>query len=201
MPSRNNRPSNAVLYRRRRIFFGSAALLVIALGWWAVSSLIGFVGGMFTPAAAPTAATNQVAGAPCATGTVQVIAGIGDQSQTSSTTFAKAENPFIWFSITNNGTVACTFDAGSAVSFYTITSGSETIWDSHDCDRSQDTNAVVTLQPGETKTSGASTWLRVYSSSTGCSTGQKPTAGGGASYHLQATVGDIVSNDVQFVLN
>ena len=186
---------------RRRIVFGTGGLLVIALLWWIVSGVVGFVGGIFSPAAAPTAAPTIVAGAPCAAGTVQVIAGIGDQAQNSSASFAKGENPFIWFSVTNNGTVACTFDAGSSVSFYSITSGSQTIWDSHDCDRSADASAIITLQPGETQKSGASTWLRVYSSSTGCSTGQDPVAGGGASYHLQATVNGVISNDVQFVLN
>lgn len=187
---------------RRRIVFGGGGLLVIALLWWMISGVVGFVGGIFSPATAPTAsAPTVVAGAPCAAGTVTVIAGIGDQAQNSSASFAKGENPFVWFSVTNNGTVACTFDAGTSVSFYTITSGSETIWDSHDCDRSADASAIITLQPGETQKSGASTWLRVYSSSTGCSTGQKPTAGGGASYHLQATVNGVMSNDVQFVLN
>lgn len=200
MPSRNNRPTSAQIYRRRRIFFGTAGLLVIALLWWIISGIISFIGGVFSPAS-PTMAPTIVSGAPCAAGTVQVIAGIGDASQASSASFAKGENPFLWFSVTNNSTVACTFDAGSAVSFYSITSGSETIWDSHDCDRSADANAIITLQPGETKTSGASTWLRVYSSSTGCSTGQTPAAAGGASYHLQATVNGVLSNDVQFVLN
>jgi hypothetical protein len=187
---------------RRRIVFGTGGLLVIALLWWIISGIVGFVGGIFSPAAAPTASAPViVAGAPCAPGTVQVIAGIGDSTQTSQASFAKGENPFVWFSLTNNGTVACTFDAGSSVSFYSITSGSETIWDSHDCDRSADASAVITLQPGETQKSGASTWLRVYSSSTGCSTGQTPVAGNGASYHLQATVNGVISNDVQFVLN
>ena len=84
---------------------------------------------------------------------------------------------------------------------FKITSGSETIWDSMHCDRSQDTNAVITLQPAQEISSNPSTWMRVYSSTSGCSTGQKAVAGGGASYHLTATVGGVISNDVQFVLN
>lgn len=201
MPPRNSRPTRAQIYMRRRIFFGTAALLVIALLWWIISGIFSFIGGIFSPPTSPTQAPTIVAGAPCAAGTVSVIAGIGDETQTAASSFAKGVNPYIWFSITNNGSVSCTFDAGSAVSFYAITSGDQTIWDSHDCDRSADVNAVVTLEPGQTMQSGASTWLRVYSSDTGCSTGQTPVAAGGASYHLQATVNGVLSNDVQFVLN
>jgi hypothetical protein len=166
-----------------------------------VGTVVGAVNNLFhpTPQASISAPAAQ-AGQPCAPGTVTVIAGIGDANKTSSSTFAKGENPYLWFTLTNNGSVACTFDAGSAVSFYKITSGSETIWDSMHCDRTQDTNAVVTLQPTQALSSEASTWMRVYSSTSGCSTGQKPVAGGGASYHLTATVGGVISNDVQFVL-
>ena len=201
MPPRTRRNVDPAIYRRRRIFFGTAALVVIALLWALIQGIIGFVGGFFAPAAAPTPTTAVVAGGPCVDGAVQVLAHVGDQGQTPATAFAKGENPFIWFTVTNNGNVACTFDAGSSVSFYTITSGDRVFWDSHDCDRSQDVNAIITLQPGETKPSGASNWLKVFSSSTGCSTGQESVPTGGASYHLQATVNGVVSNDVQFVLN
>jgi hypothetical protein len=201
-PQRPKRKLDPIIYRRRRIFFGSAGLIVILLLWWIVGSVVGAVSNMFnpTPQASLSAPVAQ-AGQPCAPGTVTVIAGIGDENKASSSSFAKGVNPYLWFSLTNNGSVACTFDAGSAVSFYKITSGSETIWDSMHCDRSQDTNAVITLQPAQEISSNPSTWMRVYSSTSGCSTGQKAVAGGGASYHLTATVGGVISNDVQFVLN
>lgn len=203
-PQRASRPRkklDPVIYRRRRIFFGSSALVVILIGWWGISSVVGMVNGIFNPNPQPSDSVAAVAGAPCAPGVVNVTAGIGDASKVSATSFAKGVNPYLWFDITNNGTVACTFDAGSAVSFFKITSGTETIWDSANCDRSQDTNAVITLQPAQTQSSNPSTWLRVSSSSTGCSTGQNPVTAGGASYHLTATVGGVMSNDVQFVLN
>lgn len=201
-PQRPKRKLDPIIYRRRRIFFGSAALIVILLLWWIIGSIAGAVNSMFNPDPQPSiSAPAAQAGQPCAPGTVTVIAGIGDENKTSAASFAKGVNPYLWFTLTNNGTVACTFDAGSAVSFYKITSGSETIWDSMHCDRSQDVNAVITLQPAQEISSEASSWLRVYSTTAGCSTGQKAVVGGGASYHLTATVGGVISNDVQFVLN
>jgi hypothetical protein len=201
-PQRPKRKLDPIIYRRRRIFFGSAGLVVILLLWWLVGSVVGAVSNFFnpTPQASISAPAAQ-AGQPCAPGTVSVIAGIGDANQVSAASFGKDINPYLWFKLTNNGTVACTFDAGTAVSFYKITSGSETIWDSIHCDRTQDANTVVTLQPAQEVSSAASTWMRVYSSTSGCSTGQKAAPGGGASYHLTATVGGVISNDVQFVLN
>lgn len=202
IPQRPKRRLDPVIYRRRRIFFGSAAIVVILLVWWVVGSVVGAVTNFFNPQPqAAISAPAQQAGQPCAPGTVSVTAGIGDANMTSAATFAKGVQPYLWLTVTNNGTVACTFDVGSAVSFYKITSGSETIWDSMDCDRSQDSNTLMTLQPAQEVKSTPATWMRVYSSSSGCSTGQKPVSGGGASYHLTATVGGVVSNDVQFVLN
>lgn len=200
-PPRPRRKLDPVIYRRRRIFFGSAALVVIALVWWAVASIGAAVNSWIHPVPQPSDTVAAQAGGPCAPGAVSVVAGIGDESAVNATTFAKGVNPYLWFTVTNNGAVACTFDAGSAVSFFKITSGSETIWDSAKCDRSQDANAVITLQPAQSQSSSPSTWLRVYSSDSGCSTGQKEVPGGGASYHLTAIVGGVISNDVQFVLN
>jgi hypothetical protein len=203
-PQRPKRKLDPIIYRRRRIFFGSAALIVIILLVSIISGISNAIHNLTHPevqASATTSAPATAAGQPCAPGAVSVIAGIGDANKTNAASFAKGINPYLWFTLTNNSTVACTFDAGSKVSFFKITSGSQTIWDSSNCDRSQDVNAVVTLQPSQPISSSPSTWLRVYSSSNGCSTGQKLAPAAGASYHLTATVGGVISNDVQFVLN
>ena len=202
IPPRPRRKLDPVIYRRRRIFFGSAAVIVVILVISIVNGIAGAIHNLTNPASAASPTTTALAaGLPCAPGTVQVIAGIGDANKTSASSFAKGATPYLWLTLTNNGTVACTFDAGSKVSAFKITSGSETIWDSMNCDRSQDVNAVITLLPGQSQSSTPSTWMRVYSSSTGCSTGQKAVAGGGASYHLTATVNGVTSSDVQFILN
>lgn len=132
---------------------------------------------------------------------VQITAGIGDDSYNSTAAVAAGVNPFLWFNMTNNSKVACTFDAGSLVSFYQIKSGDQVIWDSKQCDRSADVSAVGILQPGQSVNSPSSTWLRVFSSVTGCSTGQQPAVAGGATYQLKATVNGVESNVVQFTLN
>lgn len=202
-PQRPKRKLDPIIYRRRRIFFGSAGLVVILLLWWLVGSIVGAVSNMFnpTPQASISAPVAQ-AGQPCAPGTVSVTAYIGDENKVSAASFDKGVDPYLWFTVTNIGSVSCTFDAGSAVSFYTITSGSETIWDSSHCESGERVNQVVTLEPQKAVGPNPSTWMRVYSSASGgCSTGQKPVKAGGASYHLTATVGGVISNDVQFVLN
>lgn len=201
---RNRQPQriSPEVYRRRRIVVFTVLIAVIALVWWLLATVISAIGGMFHHAAAtpsPTVSSNSSAN--CPAGAVTVIAGVGSQSLQSANSFAATETPFLWFQLTNNSSSACTFDAGTAVSFYKITSGSTTIWDSHQCDRSADASTPVVLQPGVTISSQASSWMKVYSSSTGCSTGQKAVPTKGASYHLTATVNGITSSDVQFMLN
>ena len=191
------------MYRRRRIVVLIGLVVVVSGLWIAVNSVIGFFNGIFNPGghspASPVATGDP--NAACQTGVVSVIAGIGDQNQNSMTSFAAADTPYLWFKLTNNSASPCTFDAGTLGSFYQITSGSTVIWDSHDCDRSQDVSSPIVLQPGATVSSPASSWMKVYSSSTGCSTGQKAVPTKGASYHLVATVNNVTSSDVQFMLN
>ncbi|MFM6963730.1 MAG: hypothetical protein ACKOWJ_05670 [Micrococcales bacterium] len=204
-PRNGRRPQQVTpeIYRRRRIVVGVGLLAVIGLIIWIFSMIVGFIGGIFHPAAAASATPTVSANASdaCPVGAVSVIAGIGNQSQVSANSFAATETPSLWFQLTNNSANPCTFDAGTAVSSYKITSGSTVIWDSHQCDRSQDASSPIILQPGATVSSQASTWMKVYSSATGCSTGQKAVPTKGASYHLTATVNGVTSSDVQFMLN
>ena len=190
-------------YTRRRIVVLAVLVTVVALIWWAISTIVGFVNSIFHPAAQPSASVSATGdpNALCAPGAVAVIAGVGNQAGVNATSFAANETPFLWFKLTNNSTQPCTFDAGSAGVFFKISSGSTVYWDTHDCDRSQDTSNPIVLQPGATVTSQTSSWMKVSSSSTGCSTGQKAVPTGGASYHMVAVVNGVVSSDVQFMLN
>lgn len=199
-PNRSRTSVSPEILRRRRIVFGALAIVVLLLVWGLFSSIASFFAGLAPkPEATPTASQGLVAA--CEPGMVQIIAGIGDASQTPKAQFASGENPFLWFNMTNNSKVACTFDAGSLVSFFQIKSGEQLIWDSKQCERSADVSAVGILQPGQSLNSPASTWLRVFSSVTGCSTAQQPAVAGGASYQLKATVNGVESNVVQFTLN
>lgn len=199
-PHRGGQTVSPLILRRRRIFFGVAALVVVVLVWGLVSSVANFFANL-----APQSSANPVTGqsviVACEPGMVQIVAGIGDDSYNSISSVGGGENPFLWFNMTNNSKVACTFDAGSLVSFFQIKSGEQLIWDSKQCDRSQDVSAVGILQPGQSVNSPSSTWFRVFSSITGCSTGQKPAVTGGATYQLRATVNGVESSVVQFTLN
>lgn len=179
-------------YRRRRTF----VLLVLILLIWGAWSGISGIASMFTGGA-----QQAQAGEACAAGAVQVTAHVGD-GKTDATQFYQGETVKIWYDIANVGTVDCKFNVGSKVTFFKITSGSETIWDSRKCDRSSDKDLEITLKPGETQTSEANTWEQVFSSDSGCGAGQTPVATGGASYHLSVSVNNVVStNDPQFSLN
>lgn len=202
-PRSSNRPS-AKTYRNRRII----ALVVLAVVVIIIWNIVGFFVNIFTggsPKPVTSASAPVVAGAlaDCAPGTVVVTANVGVDT-TPQSAFAAKIKPSFWFTITNTGTKACNFNAGSKVSFFTVTSGTEVIWDNKDCLTRATTDAdyVTALQPGQTLPSGPSTWDRVYSSSKGCdATTEKAVAGGGASYHLVATVNGVKSPDVQFILN
>ena len=202
-PRRRPQQLTPEVYRRRRIVVGTGLLVVVVIVVLILKAIFGFIAGLFGGGvqATPTPSATADASSACATGAVSVLAGIGDQSEASSNRFAAADTPYLWFSLTNNSANPCTFDAGTAVSFFKITSGSTVIWDSHQCDRTQDASSPIVLQPGATVASQPATWMKVYSSATGCSTGQKAVPTKGASYHLTATVNGVTSSDVQFMLN
>lgn len=193
---------------RRRI----GALVVVGLAVWlviaVVSALFGWIGSIFNPggstpstsqSASPSAEASGAVTA-CAPGTVSVRAFIGD-GKTAFSAFAPGVNPKLWFTLTNTGRVPCTFNAGLAVQFFTITSGAETIWTSKQCDRSGDTDQVIKLEPSVSLGRDPLTWFRVRSSDTGCGANQTQAIAGGASYHVKAEVNGVISNDVQFILN
>lgn len=183
------------IYRRRRV----AAIILLGLAVWGIFGISTLFTGGGSSTADPTQSASAITN--CDPKNIEVSAIIGD-GESPKAAFAAGENPQIWWSVTNLGTQPCNFNVGSKVQFYTITSGEQTIWSSKDCDRSQDIDYNMTLQPGEIQQSPASAWMRVYSSSTGCGAEQNPVPGGGASYHLTVQVNGVKSaNDVQFLLN
>ena len=208
----NKRPTKAT-YRRRQILALAVLVVLIVIIWNLVAGIAGFISGVVHPAAKPTSTSAATANASpgvisaCAPAAVTVQAKVSLGS-TEASVFSAKQDPSLSFTITNVGTQDCTFDVGSKVQFFTITSGKEVIWDSKDClvggkpRAASDTDSIITLSAGQPMTSPASIWQRVYSSSTGCSaTTEKPVAGGGASYHLAATINGVKSsNDVQFIL-
>ena len=187
-------PQPGSVYWRRRIVVGLAVLAVII-----IVLLIFFQPKGSAPPAdvkqttPPPAATSNPSDA-CAPGVVDVLAAM-DKS-----TYASGENPKITLTLTNKGAVPCTVNAGTTQQEYKITSGSELYWDSKDCQKDA-VDAPVVLLPNEPKSTDPITWDRTRSSTTTCDSTRAKVPAGGASYHLNISVGELKSNDVQFILN
>ncbi|MEO6942908.1 MAG: hypothetical protein ABI238_00965 [Terrimesophilobacter sp.] len=189
-------PQPSTVYWRRRIVVGLAVLAVIII------VLLIF----FQPKSGPATPTNVKGTTPptsaapanpndaCAPGVVDVLAA------TDKPIYAAGEMPQITLTLTNKGAVACTINAGTTQQDYRITSGNELYWDSKDC-QTAPTDAPVILQPNDPKSTAPITWDRTRSSATTCGTTRAKVPAGGASYHLNITLGTLKSNDVQFILN
>ena len=196
-------PQSSTTYWRRRlvVILGLVAVIVVI-------ALIAFRPGPDKPASsAADAQTTKTAeptssGAPadpstaCADGVVKVV-GITDADS-----YGAEQQPLLSLSITNTGTTACTFNAGSDVQEYVITSGEEKIWSSKDCQTAPVANAAV-LEPGVAVTTTPFPWDRTRSSTDTCETTDRPlVTAAGASYHLEVTINGVAATDTkQFILN
>ena len=120
---------------------------------------------------------------------------------TDAASYAADVQPQLSMSITNSGASACTFDVGTDAQVYLITSGSDQIWSSKDCQTAPAANKQI-LEPGKALSTTPFAWDRTRSSTTTC-TGTRPSVvAGGASYHLTVQVGAAKSAGTgkQFVL-
>ena len=134
------RPS--VIWTRRGLVlavFGGIIWGVIAF----ISFVFGLIGGFFHPAQ-----PNQVAGGDCQAQQIKVEAHVGNAKSEAQSAFNPSDYPYFWFTVTNTATVECKFNVGTSASFYTVTSGNETIWTSKDCilDNPR-TDTIMSLPP------------------------------------------------------
>ena len=119
---------------------------------------------------------------------------------TDAASYAAGVQPQLSMSITNSGASACSFDVGTDAQVYLITSGSDQIWSSKDCQTAPAAHKQV-LEPGKVLSTTPFAWDRTRSSATTC-TGTRPAVvAGGASYHLSVQLGAAKSTGTkQFVL-
>lgn len=200
----SDNPQNVYLVRRAIVLV--ALLAVVALVVWGINAIAG--GGnqsAETTATEIEAETETEVEIPeisdCIPGTVEVTALIGYADAETSASFAASETPHMWYEVRNNSGVDCLFNVGSRVTFFTIRSGDEIIWESKQCDRSMDTDQELTLEAGKLLRSEPAAWMKVRSSETGCGEGQADVVTGGASYHLKAELNGVLSdNPQQFLL-
>jgi hypothetical protein len=143
----------------------------------------------------PNPGTTTSAPATCTAATLDV------EAMTDAQSYAAGVDPKLSLTITNTGAADCTFKVGSDVQDYEITSGTEKIWSSKDCQTSP-VPVTATLKPGVPVQSTPFSWDRTRSDPAKCSAKNKPkVVAGGASYHLQVVVNGVKSaKSRQFLL-
>ena len=193
-------PQPASVYWKRRLILGLGLLAVLV-----VILLIVFRPGPGTETPTDTHTTNAPktpsgASTNPANVTACKSADIVLTPITDADSYNAEVNPLISMSIENKGAAACSIDAGTGAQEYRITSGSDQIWSSKDCQKDPAVASIV-LTPGVPQSTTPFPWDRTRSSTTTCD-GDRPQVGaGGASYHLTVLLGDVSSGSTkQFLL-
>ncbi|HEU0205518.1 MAG TPA: hypothetical protein VFQ74_02355 [Pseudolysinimonas sp.] len=193
-------PQPPAVYWRRRLLL----LLLIVVVIVVVVLIVGRP-GTSTPSSHPSA-TNTASHTPSGAATAASSATPCDPSVitltpiTDAASYAADVQPQLSMTITNSGATACTFDVGTDAQVYLITSGSDQIWSSKDCQTAPAANKQV-LEPGKPLSTTPFPWDRTRSSTTTCSGARPAVTAGGASYHLAVQVGEAKSTGTkQFVL-
>ncbi|KJC65043.1 hypothetical protein SAMN06295879_1311 [Agreia bicolorata] len=120
---------------------------------------------------------------------------------TDAETYAAGVNPQLSLSVTNTGGTACSINVGTAQQVYTIRSGDEQYWVSTDCQASP-TDMPTVIAAGATLASTPFAWDRTRSAADTCASTDRPQVpAGGASYHLDVSIGGFASTtSTQFIL-
>lgn len=148
------------------------------------------------PSGSPTPSfTSAAGGEACNPAQIAVTAVV------DSSTYAAGVNPNVSMTITNAGSAPCTFDVGTGAQEYIITSGSDRIWSSKDCQQSPTATPQV-LQPGVPLSTTPFAWDRTRSSTDTCTSTRPAAVSGpdGPTYRLTVKLGTIESEDVAFRL-
>ncbi|KUM38241.1 hypothetical protein AR539_03170 [Arthrobacter sp. EPSL27] len=201
------------VYRRRRLFVGAALLLVIAVaigGFAAVSSVLNGgqsgSGGVTSPAGQesgpavgpqPTASPSATPSATpegngCERNLVTVTAA------TDKTVYAAGENPLLTLKVTNGNRVPCEINMGTSQMEFLVTSGSDRIFSSTDC-QADATDLVKTIAPGQSETANFP-WQRNRTVQ-GCTPIDAKPGAGGAYYVFTARLADKTSPKAVFQLD
>jgi hypothetical protein len=185
-------PRNVYWRRRLLVLLGVLAVIVVII---LIVARPG--GGKPTATKTNTAHTPVAAVVACKSSAIKVV------GVTDALSYAAGVEPQLSLTITNTGTTACSFKDGSDQQVYLITSGSEKIWSSKDC-QTGSVSATTTLQPGVPVKSTPFAWSRTRSNPAACSATNSPkVVAGGASYHLTVTVNGVSSakaDSPQFIL-
>jgi hypothetical protein len=207
----SRRPSAAVYRRRRLVVIVGLILVVAAIGigaWlliarpWAAADTAGTPSpsASTSPSAAPSTGTDSPSPSPDAS-TEQAPAIVACEANdievaavADAATYAEGVMPKLSISLTNKGAKDCTIDVGSTTQVFTISSGEDVWWRSTDCQENP-SSMIATLTAGTTVTSkDPVTWDRTRSSVETCAQENRQRApGGGASYHVEVSIGGFTS--------
>lgn len=192
-------PQSRSVYWRRR--------LIVGLGLLAVIAIILLI--VFGPKASSEPSASTPAGSESSTPAATDSPGSGQcdpakltlESITDASNYDEGQKPQLSFSITSTMTEPCSFAAGSDIQKFVITSGTDEIWNSTHCQTDGEARSIV-LQPGVSVQSSSIEWDRTRSATDTCDSERPVVTAEGASYHLDVTVGDTVSeSSKQFILN
>lgn len=201
---------SAAVYRRRRLVvivllvlfvaaIGIAVWLLIARPWAAADTATPPPAtSSATPTTTPTTGTESPSPDPSAEATPAIVAceakDIEVAAVTDAETYAAGVMPKLSISLTNKGTEDCTIDVGSTTQVFTVSSGADVWWRSTDCQENP-SSMIATLTAGTTVTSkDPVTWDRTRSSVETCAQENRQRApGGGASYHVEVSIGGFPS--------
>ncbi|WEK60939.1 MAG: hypothetical protein P0Y60_16805 [Candidatus Microbacterium colombiense] len=203
------RPSAAVYRRRRVVLFGGLILLLAAIGigiWLVIAQPWAQAGTApastpptsETPSSTPTTDAASPSADPSAPATPAIVAcaaaDIEVNAVTDADTYAAGVLPKVSISLTNTSATDCTMDVGSTTQVFTVMSGSDVWWRSTDCQENP-SSMIATLTAGATVTSkDPVTWDRTRSSVETCDQENRQRApGGGASYHVEVSIGGFTS--------
>ncbi|MGN8130909.1 hypothetical protein [Paenarthrobacter sp. 22069] len=215
------RKPSAAVYRRRRLVAGGALLLVIALVISGFALAGAFKGGSqqasstqpsstdpATSQASPSAAATPSASAsatPSATPSPTASATpacnqnlVTVSASTDKPAYGPGENPLLTLKVTNGGTVPCEVNIGTSQMEFLVTSGSDRIFSSKDCQASSE-DLVKVIAPGAGETANFP-WSRNRSAD-GCKAVAAAPGGGGAYYIFTAKLGSRASPKAVFQLN
>lgn len=216
-------PQPGSVYWRRRLVVGLGLLVVIVViililvprgSKTPASSVTPGPSTTTSPATAPatTPATPAVTTVPTAGATTAPVTGtaaaptcvpadVTVTAITDAASYGASTNPKLSLSLTNIGANPCTIDAGTKVQSYVITSGTDVIWSSTDC-QDPGTNLAQVLEPNVPITTTPLAWARTRSDAKACDVTQPKVPAAGASYHLNVAVNGIKSaKSKQFLLN
>jgi hypothetical protein len=207
------RPPLKAVYRRRRLFVGLVLLLVasVALGGFAAVSAgmrsseqassterNGSDGQEATPETTPAGTTPSASASPSTPATPTCDQGLVTVSaSTDKAAYAADETPLLSLKVTNGGKVACEVNLGTSQMEYTVTSGSDRIFSSVDC-QAESGDLVKTIEPGQSETANFP-WQR-NRSVPGCGAVAAKPGAGGAYYLFVARLGTKSSTKAVFQL-